>query len=89
MLGFGFKKSRRFPNLDSRLVEKHVQVEQITALESLQNTPQLLRCNLEWRVDMNLCRLGQIRPPKQKGTVLSVYYILIIGDIEFERPLTI
>jgi len=39
VLGFGLIESRRFPCVDSSLVEKHIQVEQITALESLQNTP--------------------------------------------------
>ncbi len=37
--GLGFEKGRCLSRLDLRFFKKHVQVEQITALETLQNTP--------------------------------------------------
>ncbi len=51
--GLRLEKGRCFSRLDPRFFKKHVQVEQITALETLQNTPQLLCRDLKQRVDMN------------------------------------
>ena len=88
VLGLGFEESGCFESFHSRLFEQHVQVEQITALETLQDTSQLLCCDLEGRVYMNSRLLGQVRPTRQQGSVLGVDDILIIGDVEFERPIS-
>lgn len=76
----------RFGRIDLRFEEK-VQIEEIAALQALQDAPELFASDLQKCVNAHCSIIGQIWPARQESTKLRFYHEFVVSQVELELPL--